>query len=279
MSFKNERFLVEAIEQCQLQRIITCFKHGHNLHTHNELGQNLLVHLLKQRHKHVDPTMEKKRFHLFQFLIVHVHLSVQLVDVYGKNLINWASNLNCTEEALYLLRSYPGDIDILRRDQSGACSLHYAIEHGNEKLVRAMIDYLLHYRLRFDVKDAYNNTPEDLARKLGYDHLANHLADTSRSTSFMSREMPSYSTHRPMTNKSKLTVNTKISMASSSSTSASTLLIAGDPSEFYSFIESKIERAKQLNDWKTVASLRMYQCNPHGKKLHQLRKFVQCLRE
>ena len=273
MSFKNERFLIEAIEQCQLQRIITCFKHGHNLHIHNELGQNVLVHLLKQRHKHVDQTMEKKRFHIFQFLVVHVHLSVQLIDVFGKNLINWASNLNCTDEALYLLRSYPGDIDILRRDNAGSCSLHYAIEHGNETLVRAMIEYLLSYRLRFDAKDAYNNTPEELARKLGYDHLAIHLANTSRSTAFLSREIPSYSARRPLTNKSKQTVNTKISLTSSSSTSASTSLVAGDPSEFYSFMESKIDRAKQLNDWKTVASLRLYQCNPHGRKLHQLRTY------
>ena len=68
--------------------------------------------------------------------------------------------------------SYPGDIDILVRDQLGLCSLHYAIEHGNDILVHAIVDYLLQYRIRFDIKDNHNNTPEELARKLGYDEIS-----------------------------------------------------------------------------------------------------------
>jgi hypothetical protein len=268
MSFKYERFLIEAIEQCHLHKIITFIKHGHNIHIQNNLGQNLLIHLLKQQNIQ-DPFFEKKRLQIFQFLITHCNLDIHTFDNYGKNLFNWTTNLNCTQEAIYLLHSYPGDIDILIRDQSGLCSLHYAIEHGNDILVHAIVDYLLQYRIRFDINDNHNNTPEELAKKLGYDHISDYLAETSRSTVFMSRKIPFYR-QRPTTNKSK-TTTTKSSMTTASSSSLSSI---PDSLEFYNVIESKIEAAKNLNDWKTVVLLRSYQKNPNGKKLNQLRNFI-----
>jgi ankyrin repeat protein len=269
MSFKYERFLIEAIEQCQLQKILTCIKHGHNIYIRNNHGQNLLVHLLKQQNAQ-DVFFEKKRLQIFQFLITQCNLSIDEFDYHGKNLFNWAANLNCTQEALYLLQSYPGDIDILIRDYSGLCSLHYAIEHGNEILVHAIVDYLLQYRIRFDIIDNHNNTPEELARKLGYDHISEYLADTSRSTVFMSRNIPFYQQRL-----SKSTLMTKVSMtttsvSSSSSSTTSVLSIT----EIYQLIETKIEMAKNLNDWKTVALLRTYQRNLNRRKSNQLRRFI-----
>lgn len=265
MSFKYERFLIQAIEQLQLPRIMSCIKRGYNIHAENNLGQNLLVHLLKQTPPSRDPFFEKKRLQIFQFLITQCNLPIHNFDHYGKNLFNWAANLNCTHEAIYLLQTYPGDVDILIRDQSGLCSLHYAIEHGNEILVHAIVDYLLQYRIRFDIQDNHQNTPEELAKKLGYEHIADYLAETCRATIFMSRK-PTFFQYRPSTNKSKATVLTSGLSVSSSSIS--------DVSEFHQLIESKIETAKNGNDWKTVASLRRYQTNPTGKKLHQFRKFI-----
>jgi ankyrin repeat protein len=267
MSFKYERFLIEAIEQCHLSKLITCIKHGHNIHIQNDLGQNLLVHLVKQQNSQ-DPFFEKKRFQTFQFLINHCLLETHTFDYLGKNLFNWTTNLNCTQEALYLLRSYPGDIDILIRDQSGLCSLHYAIEHGNTILVHAIVEYLLQYRMRFDIKDSYNNTPEGLARKLGYDDIADYLSETCRSTIFLSRELP-FSQQRIMSNKSKRTTNTKSSSTTLSSSIGSSI---SDASEFHNLIESKIEAAKALNDWKAVAALRSYKRNPNSKRMNHLRK-------
>lgn len=267
MSFKYERFLIEAIEQCHLHKIITCIKHGHNIHIQNNFGQNLLIHLLKQQNVQ-DPYFEKKRLHIFQFLITHCNLDIQTFDVFGKNLFNWAANLNCTEEALYLLRSYPGDIDILVRDQSGLCSLHYAIEHGNDILIHTIVDYLLQYRIRFDINDNHDNTPEELARKLGYDQLSDYLSEASRSTIFMSRKIPSFY-QRPMTNKSKTTIKSSASILSSSLSSSISSI-----SDSHHILESKIQTAKNLNDWKTVALLRTYQTNSNRKKLNQLRKFL-----
>lgn len=264
MSFKYERFLIQAIEQFQLPRIMTCIKHGHNIHVENNLGQNLLVHLLKQPISR-DLSLGKKRLQIFQFLIKQCHLPFDTFDHFGKNLFNWTANLNCTDEALYLLDTYPGDINILIRDQSGLCSLHYAIEHGNERLVHAIVEYLLQYRIRFDIEDNQQNTPEELAKKLGYERIADYLAETSRSTVFMSRK-PSYFQYRPLTNKSKTTILT-------SGLSISTSLIS-DVSEFHQIMEIKIAAAKNLNDWKTVASLRRYQVNPNGKKVHQFREFI-----
>jgi ankyrin repeat protein len=269
MSFKYERFLVEAIEQCQLQKILTCIKHGHNIYIQNNHGQNLLVHLLKQQNAQ-DIYFERKRLQIFQFLITQCNLDIYSFDCHGKNLFNWAANLNCTQEALYLLRNYPGDIDILIRDHTGLCSLHYAIEHGNEILVHAIVDYLLQYRIRFDIIDNHNNTPEELARKLGYDHISEYLAETCRSTIFMSRDIPFYQ-QRVSTDKSKNTAMTKISTSSGSSSSTSSL---PDITEFYQLIESKIEIARNLNDWKTVALLRTCQRNLNGRKSNQLRKFI-----
>jgi hypothetical protein len=265
MSFKYERFLVEAIEQCHLHKIITCIRHGHNIYIQNNHGQNLLVHLLKQQNVQ-DIFFEKKRLQIFQFLITQCNLDIYSFDYHGKNLFNWAANLNCTQEALYLLRSYPGDIDILIRDHSGLCSLHYAIEHGNEILVHAIVDYLLQYRIRFDIIDNHNNTPEELARKLGYYHISEYLADTCRSTIFMSRNIPFYQKRL-----SKTTAMTKVSVMSILSSSTSSL---SDITEIYQLIESKIEIAKDLNDWKTVALLRTYQRNLNGRKYNQLRKFI-----
>lgn len=271
MSFKYERFLIEAIEQCQLHKILTCIKHGHNIHIQNTLGQNLLIHLIKQQNSQ-DPLFERKRLNIFQFLIAHCNLDVHSFDYFGKNLFNWTTNLNCTQEALYLLRSYPGDINILVRDHSGLCSLHYAIEHGNEMLVRAIVDYLLQYRIRFDIPDNHNNTPEELARKLSYEHLSEYLAETSRSTVFMSREIP---LQRPMTTKSKTTTYTKSSMTTLSTSTLSNSTTSTELTDIYHLLESKIESAKNVNDWKTVRLLRAYQRNPNGKKLNQLRMFNQ----
>ncbi|CAF4602500.1 unnamed protein product [Rotaria sp. Silwood1] len=300
MSFKYERFLIEAIEQCNMPKIITCVKHGHNFHLKNNLGQNLLIHLLKQQN-YQDPLFEKKRLQIFDFLISHCKLDVHIVDYYNKNLFNWATNLNCTQEALYLLRSYPGDIDILKRDHSGSCSLHYAIEHGNEILVHAIVDYLLQYRIRFDIKDNYNNTPEELASKLGYYHIADYLSEACRSTIFMSREI-SFLQQRPitdrlkttattittrskttLTNRSKVTTattinrsktttanttNTKINLSILSSLISSPFIF--NSAEFYNLFESKIDKAKHLNDWKTVAALRALQKNFNEKNINKL---------
>ena len=278
MSFKNERFLAEAVEQCQLKKIIVCVKHGHNLNVRNDHGQNLLVHLLKQQHKHHDEQRRRKRVEVFKFLIVHGHLAVHRIDFFGKNVFNWACNLNCTNEALYLLSICRGDLDVLCRDQSGSCSLHYAIEHGNEFLVRSIVDYLLHYQLRFDIKDAYEHKPDELARKLGHHALAEYLVEACRLTIHMSNEFPSYRKRRRTVNKSKFTMMTQTSstpLSSSSSTSSMTspsILPSPKTSlDFYSIIESKIDQAKQLNDWKMVVFLRAYQQNPEGKKIHELR--------
>jgi hypothetical protein len=265
MSFTHERFLIEAVEQCHLNKIITLIKYGHNIHIKNNLGQNLLIHLLKQQNSQ-DPSFEKKRFQIFQFLIEHGKLDIHLVDYYGKNVFNWATNLNCRKEALYLLRSYSGDIDILTRDQSGLCSLHYAIEHGNKTLVDEMVNYFRQYRIRFDIKDNHNNTPEELARKLGYDKLADDLLEKCRSTVFFSREIP-FTQQRLLTNKTKATINTKISMTTSSSSMS-------DPSEFYNLTEARIEAARNLNDWKAVAALRSNIKTPDRKKINQQRQFI-----
>ena len=204
---------------------------------------------------------EKKRLQVFKFLITHGNFNVHSFDDYGKNLFNWATNLNCTQEALYLLRLYSGDIDIFVRDQTGLCSLHYAIEHGNEVLVHAIVNYFLQYRIRFDIRDNHNNTPEELARKLGYDYIADFLSVTCQSTLFMSREIP-FLQQRVMTDKTKATTSTRISM----STLSSSVL---DSSEFYNLTESKIEAARNLNDWKMVAALRSNKKHTIGKKINQ----------
>ncbi|CAF0949848.1 unnamed protein product [Rotaria sordida] len=291
MSFKCERFLIDAIEQYNLHKIITCVKHGHNVNIKNNLGQNLLIHVLKQQN-YQDPSFEKKRLHIFKFLITHCNLDVHITDYYNKNLFNWITNLNRTHEGLYLLRSYPGDIDILQRDHSGSCSLHYAIEHGNEILVHAIVNYLLQYNIRFDIKDNYNNTPEELARKLGYNQLANYLSETCRLTIFISREI-SFLQQRPITtrlktaattiNRSKVTTattinrsktttaritNTKTNLSILSSLISSPLIFSSP--EFYNLFESKIEQAKNLNDWKTVAALRTFQKNLNEKNINKL---------
>ncbi|CAF4410124.1 unnamed protein product, partial [Adineta steineri] len=109
MSFKQERFLIEAVEQCDLFKIISHIKYGHNIHIQNNLGQNLLVHTLKQQN-HQNRIFSRKRFQVFQFLITNCKLDPHVFDYCGKNVFNWAANLNCTQEALYLLHSYPGDI-------------------------------------------------------------------------------------------------------------------------------------------------------------------------
>jgi ankyrin repeat protein len=245
-SFKSEQHLLEAIEKCQLHKIIQLVKQGRNIHIRNTLGQNFLVYILQQQE---DSLLSKKRFQMFQFLITNYNLNIHSFDHHGKNIFNWATNLNCTKEALYLLNSNPGDLDILVRDQTGSCSLHYAVEHGNDILVHAIINYLLRYRLRFDIKDAHNNTPEDLARKLGYEKIAHFLSEACRSTVFMSREIPL--TSKPKTIPSSLS----------------------DLTEYFNSIEARIDAAKSLDDWKTVAALRASKINLNEKNSNKTRKY------
>jgi hypothetical protein len=256
--------LLEAIEQCRLTKIITLVKQGHDIHAQNTLGQNFLVHILQQQQQQ-NSLLSNKRFQIFQFLIENYNLDIHSFDYYGKNLFNWATNLNCTQEALYLLHSYPGDINILVRDHTGSCSLHYAVEHGNDILVHAIVNYLLRYRLRFDIKDAHNNTPEDLARKLGYDKIGHFLAQACRSTIFLSREIP-FQQQRPMTNKSKLTKTTN-----SSATIRSSL---ADSSEHFNLIETRVHTAKSFDDWKTVAALRAYKKDINEKNFNKIREYL-----
>jgi len=252
MTGKTERNLHEAIEQGQLNKIISLIKHGHNIYIKNTFRQNILVYILQQPQQ--DSLLRRKRFEIFQFLITNYNLNINSLDYYGKNVFNWATNLNCTKEALYLLNSYPGGIDILVRDQLGSCSLHYAVEHGNEILVHAIVNYLLRYRLRFDIKDGHNNTPEDLARKLGYDKIGCFLSQACRSTIYMSREIPIQQSiiNKPKTNNS------------------SSLL---DPSEYFYLIETRIHAAKSLGDWKTVAALRAFKRNTNEKHSKRIREY------
>ncbi|CAF1011458.1 unnamed protein product [Rotaria sordida] len=266
MAYKSERQLVEAVEQCQLNKIIYLVEHGYNIYVQNTLGQNFLIHILQQQQRQEQSSLlSKKCFQLFQFLIKNYNLNIHSFDYHHKNVFNWATNLNCTQEALYLLNSNPGDIDILARDKSGSCSLHYAVEHGNEILVHTIVNYLVRYRLRFDIKDAHNNTPEDIAKKLGYTEISNFLEQACRLTVFMSREIPDQKL-RPQTNKSKRTTNTittnTITSFSSSTSSSSSLLL--DSSENFNLIEKKINEAKRLDDWKTVAILRSSKKNSNN---------------
>lgn len=249
MKTSRQRFL-DAIEQCSVNKIISLVKKGYHIHMQNAFGQNLLVDILQQQHR-VDEQIRSKRLQIFQFLIRNYNLDIHSLDIYGKNLFNWSANLNCTQEAVYLLESSPGDIDILLRDHSGSCSLHYAVEHGNEILVHAIVNYLLRYRLRFDIKDAHNNTPEDLARKLGYEKIRHFLGQACRSTVFLSREIPNQY-QLPTTAKSK---------------GSSSLLVSSftDSSEYFNYIESKVNLAKDLEDWKTVAALRAFKKNYHNR--------------
>jgi len=254
MALKTPRQkLLEAIEQCHLTKIISLVKHGYNIHMQNAFGQNFLVHILQQQQQQQDQLLSKKLFQIFQFLITNYNLNIHSFDHQGKNVFNWAANLNCTQEALYLLNTSPGDIDILVRDHTGSCSLHYAVEHGNDILVHGIVNYLLRYRIRFDIKDAYNNTPEDLARKLGYDKIGQFLAQACRSTIFLSREIPSsQQQQRPLTG---------ISKSATSMTSSSFL----DSSEYFNLIETRVNLAKSFDDWKTVTALRAFKKNPNEK--------------
>jgi hypothetical protein len=259
MALKTSRQkLLEAVEKCHLTKIMSLVKHGYNIHMQNSLGQNLLVHILQQQQQQPQ-LLSKKRFQIFQFLITNYNVSIHSFDHQGKNVFNWATNLNCTQEALYLLNTSPGDIDILVRDHTGSCSLHYAVEHGNETLVHGIVNYLLRYRIRFDIKDAYNNTPEDLARKLGYDKIGQYLAQTCRSTIFCSREIPTPQPQqqRPITPLSK----------STGLMSASVLL---DSSEYFNLIETRVNLAKSFDDWKTVSALRAFKTN-FKERNHQIK--------
>ena len=260
MSFKTDRHLLEAIEQCHSTKLVHSIKVGQHIHVQNELGQNLLVHLLQQQYLEEDSLMNKKRFRIFRSLVVLGNLDIHTADHYGKNLFNWATHLNCTQEALFLLRTYPGDVDILKRDHAGSSSLHYAVEHGNDLLVRAISGYLLRYRLRFDVKDALNYTPEDLARKLNYTSIADFLAKSCRSTIYLSRETPAQQSTRPMSGNSKIATST-----------ASPPIV--DPFESFHLMETRITKAKHSGDWKTVAALRAFKIHSDPKNTLRLRRF------
>ncbi|UJR14133.1 hypothetical protein I4U23_001127 [Adineta vaga] len=253
MKHKSVEHLLDAIQQGQLSKIISLIKYGHNIYVKNKVQQNLLVYIIQQQRHQQDSSLIQKRFQIFKYLIKHYNLDIHSLDSYGKNLFNWTTNLNCTQEALYLLNTYPGDIDILRRDRSGSCSLHYAVEHGNEVLVHAIVNYLLRYRMRFDIKDAYDNTPEDLANKLGYEKISHFLNQACRSTIFMSREIPF-----------KLVETTKTpSSTSSSSSSSSSIAIL---SEYYFTMETRIHAAKSVEDWETVRKLRAFRKSMKIKK-------------
>lgn len=260
MALKSSRQkLLEAIEKCHLTKIISLVKHGCNIHMQNSFGQNLLVHILQQQQQQQEnQLLSKKRFQIFQFLIKNYNVNIHSFDHQGKNVFNWAANLNCTQEARYLLNTSPGDIDILVRDHTGSCSLHYAVEHGNEILVHGIVNYLLRYRIRFDIKDAYNNTPEDLARKLGYDKIGQFLAKACRSTIYFSREIPS-----PQLQQRSMTPISK----STGPMNASLLL---DSSEYFNLIETRVNLAKSFDDWKTVTALRAFKKNLNEKN-HQIK--------
>ncbi|CAF1427138.1 unnamed protein product [Adineta ricciae] len=246
MKHKSVEHLLEAIQQGKLSQIISLIKYEHNIYVKNKFQQNLLVYILQQQRQKQDLSLIQKRFQIFKYLIKQHNLDIHSLDSYGKNLFNWATNLNCTKEALFLLNSYPGDIDLLVRDQSGSCSLHYAVEHGNEVLVHAIVNYLLRYRLRFDIKDAYDNTPEDLAMKLGYEDIHQFLNQACPATIYMARELPSQ-------------------QAQIAKVSPSTSVL----SEYYSMIETRIGAAKSMDDWKTVIALRAYRKSMPNRKSNQ----------
>lgn len=251
MKHKSIEHLLEAIQQGKLSQIISLIKYGQNIYVKNKFQQNLLVYILQQQRQQQDPSLIQKRFQIFKYLIKQHNLDIHSLDSYGKNLFNWAMNLNCTKEALFLLNTYPGDIDLLVRDHSGSCSLHYAVEHGNEVLVHAIVNYLLRYRLRFDIKDAYGNTPEDLAMNLGYENIHQFLSQACRSTIHTARELPSQQAQIP-----KVSPSTSVL------------------SEYYSMIEARIGTAKSMNDWKTVLALRAYRKSMPNRKSNQAREYL-----
>lgn len=256
MSFRPVEHLLEAIQQGRLNKLISLVQHGYNIRVKNKLEQNLLFYVLQQQRLQLDSPLTRKRLQIFKHLIAQYNLDAHAFDSYGKNLFNWAANLNCTAEALHLLSAYPGDVDILIKDQCGSCSLHYAVEHGNETLVHAIVNYLLRYRLRFDVRDAFGNTPEDLARKLGYEKIGHFLAQASRSTIYMTREMPVRQAPASL-EKTKPTKK---------SSTRSTL------SEYFNMIEMRVHEAKSFDDWSTVAALRAYRRDFTDKKSNRMSK-------
>jgi hypothetical protein len=245
MSFQSNQPLVQILEQCHMKKLMAYVRTGQYIHIRNAYEQNLLVFLLQQQQHDVKHTLIHKRFRIFQYLIVDCNLSIHRLDSFGKNLFNWAAHLNCTREALFLLRLYPGDVDMLHCDRSGSCSLHYAVEHGNEQLVTAICQYLVRYRLRFDVRDAYGNTPNELAEKLAFEQLANILSQASRLTVYMSNE-----SHRENT---------------------TPVLTHIDHADYFHAIEQRIHKAKYVHDWQTVVFLRNIQKQPDMERINKIR--------
>lgn len=242
MSIIRERQLIEIIEQCQLKKLISLIRLGRNIRWTNEFGQNFLTLIVQKQRFESDIQMKKKRFRLFRYLINEENLEIDKNDVFGKDILSWSTHLNCTRETMFLLKSFPGGLELLKLDQFGCSPLHYAIEHGNEQVVQSMIQYFLRYSIRFDVRDAFNNSPVELAKKLDFENLSKLLTQASSKTVFLSRELPEIKTAHPFFGRSR--------------SETRDFPYFSNLSNNFNLIERRIYKAKITGDWKQVALLR-----------------------
>ncbi|CAF1145183.1 unnamed protein product [Didymodactylos carnosus] len=283
--YTSNRSLIHAIEQCQSNKLAYLIEHGHDIHVRNSLGENILVTTLKYSSKQQE-TNNNRRLKLF-ILLLSYNVNPHLFDKKGKNVFNWACTLNCTQEALYLLKSYAGEIDILRKDKTGLCSLHYTCEHGNFELVKEIVQYLLKYRVRFDTKDDYGNTPDVLAEKLGFNEIADYLKEKSKLTAhssldFIDEQLPltsSLSSIYVSAIDGRISCRSKLSLKTKGTSSDDNDVFIDPKSEinsanafetgtvntrqpqlmidWYEQLQERIQKAKANNDWSSVISLRL----------------------
>ncbi|CAF0816703.1 unnamed protein product [Didymodactylos carnosus] len=279
--FTSNRCLIQAIEQCQINKVVYYVEHGFNIHVCNSSGENVLVTTLKYSSKG-KLTYDNRRLKLF-LLLLSYNINPNMCDKNDKNVFNWACTLNCTQEALHLLKMYPGELDILKIDHSGQCSLHYTCEHGNFELIKEIVQYLLKFRIKFNIEDNDGNTPDMLAKKMGFNTIENYLKEKSKLIVHSSIDSNDEQ-HPPVTTFSSFIRSTIgddyqskhplktfnyynndiFTEPSSELNSANTFEMIGtintrqSPStdDWYEQLQRRIKKAKSINDWKTVASLR-----------------------
>ncbi len=88
MTRKSEAYLLEAIEQGQLNRMICLIKQGHNIYIKNIFRQNRLVYILQLQQPQQDSLLIRKRFQIFEVLIANYNLNIHSFDYYSKNIFN-----------------------------------------------------------------------------------------------------------------------------------------------------------------------------------------------
>ena len=161
--------IIKAIKNYRLKQLKFLVDFGVKVDVTDDDGRHTLIVAL-----HLEKAKQRRK--IFKFLLSKGANFNAIENSTGLSVLLHVCKLGYVPEFRHLLNTGLGSINLCHHDNRGWGALHYAARSGSAEMVAILIEALRKYDLPVDVRTPEGLTPYLIARRLGYDDLAELIA-------------------------------------------------------------------------------------------------------